>query len=53
MNGLIPLAVFALFAILIARVAEQQRALQREIKILQGFLPICSYCKSIRTDQGR
>lgn len=23
-----------------------------ELKILQGFLPICSYCKSIRDDEG-
>jgi sigma-B regulation protein RsbU (phosphoserine phosphatase) len=32
------------------RVAELEDALQR-VKQLQGLLPICSYCKSIRDDQ--
>ncbi|MDQ5984796.1 MAG: hypothetical protein CSYNP_00492 [Syntrophus sp. SKADARSKE-3] len=31
--------------------AELQAALDR-IETLQGFLPICSYCKMIRTDNG-
>ncbi len=25
---------------------------QKEIKVLSGFIPICSYCKKIRDDQG-
>jgi PAS domain S-box-containing protein len=32
-------------------VAELQKALS-EVKTLQGFLPICSYCKNIRDDKG-
>ncbi len=31
--------------------AELQRALD-EIKVLQGFLPICASCKKIRNDKG-
>ena len=32
-------------------IEELQVALE-EIKVLRGFLPICSYCKSIRRDNG-
>lgn len=34
------------------RVAERILSLQSEVKQLQGFLPICSYCKKIRDDQN-
>ncbi len=30
--------------------AALKRAQEAEIKQLQGFLPICSYCKKIRND---
>jgi sigma-B regulation protein RsbU (phosphoserine phosphatase) len=33
------------------RVVELQEALAR-VKTLQGLLPICCYCKSVRTDQN-
>jgi DNA-binding response OmpR family regulator len=33
------------------RVAELEAALQR-VRLLQGLLPICSYCKKIRNDQN-
>ena len=36
---------------LAARIKELQEALDH-IKILQGILPICSYCKKIRDDQS-
>ncbi len=36
---------------LAARVKELEQAMTH-IKILQGFLPICSYCKKIRNDQN-
>lgn len=32
-------------------IGELQKAL-KEIKTLRGIIPICSYCKSIRNDQG-
>mgnify|MGYP000369887611 CR=1 FL=1 len=34
-----------------ARITELSQALQH-IKVLQGILPICSYCKKIRDDKG-
>lgn len=36
---------------LAARVGELEHALA-DIKLLQGILPICSYCKNIRDDQN-
>lgn len=44
------LRVLGLQQALADRVAELETALTR-IKQLQGLLPICSYCKSIRTDK--
>jgi DNA-binding response OmpR family regulator len=42
--------VLALQQALADRVSELEEALKR-VKQLQGLLPMCSYCKSIRTDQ--
>ncbi|MDQ3168746.1 MAG: hypothetical protein M3Q55_01255 [Acidobacteriota bacterium] len=36
----------------IASVAASQRALTQEVAMLEGLLPICSYCKKIRDDDG-
>jgi CheY-like chemotaxis protein len=36
---------------LAARVSDLQDALNR-VKMLQGIVPICSYCKKVRTDPG-
>lgn len=36
---------------LAARVEELENALE-QVKLLQGILPICSYCKDIRNDQN-
>lgn len=41
--------IIALQRTLAARVRELQQALAR-VKVLQGLLPICSYCKKIRND---
>jgi phosphoserine phosphatase RsbU/P len=43
--------MLGLQAELAARVHELEDALLR-VKVLQGLLPICSYCKSIRDDQN-
>jgi PAS domain S-box-containing protein len=34
------------------RLVGELRAALNEVKTLQGFLPICSYCKSIRDDEN-
>jgi CheY-like chemotaxis protein len=35
-----------------AELIDQLRRARGEIKVLSGLLPICSYCKKIRDDQG-
>jgi hypothetical protein len=39
-------------ALWFARLAEHERDLSRQVKILEGLLPICSFCKSIRNESG-
>jgi hypothetical protein len=36
-----------------ARLAALERDLDRHVKVLEGLLPICSFCKSIRGDGGK
>ena len=36
-----------------ARLAEHERALERYVGRLEGVLPICAFCKSIRNEAGR
>lgn len=47
-NAVIRIAVIATFAILIDRNAIQSRLLAHEVDMLEGLLPICSFCKKIR-----
>ena len=49
-NTGIDLIVLAVFAVLVDRVAQQTRALLREVTLLRGILPICSFCKKIRNE---
>jgi hypothetical protein len=44
--------VIIFLALWFARLAEFERSLQRRVKILEGMLPVCSYCKNIRNDKG-
>jgi hypothetical protein len=44
--------VIIFMALWFARLSEHERALQHEVQTLQGLLPICSFCKSIRNDSG-
>jgi hypothetical protein len=39
-------------ALWIARFADHERAMQRHVETLEGLLPICAFCKSIRNDAG-
>ena len=49
-NAVIKGLVLVVIALLTARVAQQQRALLRRVKSLEGLLPICSFCKRIRDE---
>lgn len=48
-NSVLQVIVLTAFSYLIDRVGTQTRKLTQEVRILQGILPICSFCKKIRT----
>lgn len=50
-NGLIRVSILSLLAVLTSHVAEQHRALRREVAMLEKILPICSFCKKIRDQE--
>ncbi len=52
LNGLIQMATLAAFAFLVDQ-AAQKKALYAEVQMLRGILPICSFCKKIRDEDGR
>ena len=39
---------FTLLALLMFRLCEHERALERNLQLLQGILPLCSHCKRIK-----
>ena len=45
-------AVILLLAVWFARLSEHERALHQHVHRLEGLLPICCFCKSIRTTSG-
>jgi hypothetical protein len=45
-------SVIVFMALWFARLSEHERALNREVQVLKGLLPICSFCKSIRNESG-
>jgi hypothetical protein len=50
-NCFIRIVIFSSFVILIDRIAKQTRQLTKEVNLLNGLLPICSYCKKIRNEK--
>jgi len=50
-NTLVMLTVFTVIAWFAHRAAEYGRSLEREVKQLEGLLPICVFCKKIRDDR--
>jgi K+-sensing histidine kinase KdpD len=51
-NGVIRITVFSLFAVLIDRLASQNRRLSVQVDMLSGLLPICANCKKIRNESN-
>jgi hypothetical protein len=51
-NTGIRIAVFASFAYLVNKIGIQKRELEKEVQTLRGILPICSFCKKIRNQDG-
>ena len=44
--------VIIILALWFARLAEFERSLERRVKVLEGLVPICSFCKNIRNEAG-
>ena len=51
-NTVVRVAVLVTIAYMAAMLAQERKALQEEVRSLQGLLPICMVCKKIRDDQG-
>jgi hypothetical protein len=51
-NAIIRILALLLYSHLIYKVASQRIALEKKVNILEGILPICSYCKKIRNEKG-
>lgn len=47
-NTIIRILVLGGMAFLVSRTAMQTRALAKRVNVLEGILPICSFCKKIR-----
>lgn len=52
-NCIIRIIVFTLFSIIIDRLSIRTRVLNKEVNLLTGLLPICSFCKKIRDDENQ
>ena len=52
-NTMIKITVLASFALIIDRNARQTHKLNREVQLLEGLLPVCSFCKKIRDDKDQ
>lgn len=50
-NGLIRMAVLSFIAYLVCRTARQTREQERQIKLLEGILHICMFCKRIKDER--
>ena len=47
-GAILRLCTFTLLALLMFRLCEHERALERNLTMLQGLLPLCSHCKRIK-----
>ncbi len=52
-NTAIRILVLGGAAFLIWRLAVQTQELARRVNVLEGILPVCSFCKKIRDQQGQ
>jgi hypothetical protein len=53
LNCVIRIGVLIFIAYLAGRTARQTRQLEKEVKLLEGLLPVCSYCKKIRDENNQ
>jgi hypothetical protein len=46
-------SVVVVMALWFARMADHERELSRQVRVLEGLLSICAFCKSIRNEGGK
>ena len=51
-NAVVRCAVLSLLAVLTAHVARHARAMRHRVRLREGMLPICGFCKDLRNDAG-
>jgi hypothetical protein len=51
-NTAVRMLVLTVIAVLAHRAAERTRFLEAEVRILEGIVPICAFCKKMREDDG-
>jgi hypothetical protein len=51
-NAAVRVLVLVVIALLAHRAAERTRVLEAEVHLLEGIVPICSFCKRMREDDG-
>jgi hypothetical protein len=51
-NALTRVIVLGLLAYYVNRTARHERALATKVRVLEGMLPICGFCKKIRDEAG-
>jgi hypothetical protein len=51
-NAVVRMFVLLVIAVLAARASERTRVLEAEVRILEGIVPICSFCKKMREEDG-
>ena len=51
-NAVIRISVLSLLAFLVHKVAVQTRVKEKQVKLLEGLLPICASCKKIRDEKN-
>lgn len=51
-NAAIRITMLVGYALLIAYIAKQKKELEHEVDILEGILPVCSFCKKIRDEDN-
>ncbi len=45
--------VFSVMALVAARLADHERAMEHEVEVLTSLLPVCTYCRKIRRADDR
>ena len=48
LTAILRVCTFTLLALLMFRLCEHERALERNLTLLQGLLPLCSHCRRIK-----